>query len=206
MTAQKRPEAAQKAPLVVTSLDADVLRSANVNGATDLQRVVPNPTAQAGGGAGGASTLFAIRGLGASPTGPQGSSGVAVHFDGIFVQSGISNAEFYDLERVEVSPGPQGALYGRSAAAGAVNVLPAKPVFKTEGAASIFYGNYNQVIGQAMLNVGREEDKLAVRAALQIQKHDGYFSNGYDAQDNLAGRVQLLYKPSEAFSVRLVGA
>lgn len=209
VTAQKRPEAAQKAPLVVTSLDADVLRSANVNGATDLQRVVPNLTAQAGGGAGdpgGASTLFAIRGLGASPTGPQGSSGVAVHFDGIFVQSGISNAEFYDLERVEVSPGPQGTLYGRSAAAGAVNVLPAKPVFKTEGAASILCGNYNQVIGQAMLNVGKEEDKLAVRAAFQIQKHDGYFSNGYDAQDNLAGRVQLLYKPSEAFSVRLVGA
>lgn len=209
VTAQKRPEAAQKAPLVVTSLNADALRSANVNGATDLQRVVPNLTAQAGGGAGdpgGATTFFAIRGLGASPTGPQGSAGVAVHFDGVYVQSGISNAEFYDLERVEVSPGPQGTLYGRSAAAGAVNVLPSKPVFRTEGAASLLYGNYNAVIGQAMLNIGKEDSKVAVRAAFQIQKHDGYFSNGYDAQDNIGGRLQLLFKPSEAFSLRLVGA
>ena len=208
VTAQKRPEIAQKAPLVVTSLDADILRSANVNGTTDLQRVVPNLTAQAGGGAGdpgGASTLFAIRGLGASPTGPQGSAGVAVHFDGVYVQSGVSNAEFFDLERVEVSPGPQGTLYGRSAAAGAVNVLPAKPVFKTEGAASLLYGNYNALIGQAMLNLGQPDGRVAVRGAFQIQKHDGYYSNGYDAQNNVAARLQVLFKPSEAVSIRLVG-
>ncbi|WP_298283587.1 TonB-dependent receptor [Novosphingobium sp.] len=209
VTAQKRPEVAQKAPLVVTSIDPDALRAANVNAATDLQRVVPNLTAQSGGGAGdpgGASTLFAIRGLGASPTGPQGSAGVAVHMDGIYVQSGISSAEFFDLERVEVSPGPQGTLYGRSAAAGAVNVLPAKPVMRPEGSASVLYGNYDAVIAQAMLNIGSESSPVAVRAAFQRQKHDGYYSNGYDAQDTVSGRLQILYKPTYVFSLRVVGA
>lgn len=206
VTAQKRPEVGQRAPLVVTSLDVDALEAAHIAGATDLQRVVPNLTAQVGGGAGdpgGGNTLFTIRGLGASATGPQGSAGVAAHFDGVYRQDGISNSEFYDLERIEVSPGPQGTLYGRSAAAGAINILPARPVMKTEAAASISYGNYDSLTTQGMLNLATNDGKLAVRAAFQTQDHDGYYSNGYDALDAVSGRLQVLIKPDDNLSIRL---
>lgn len=209
VTAQKRPESGQKAPLAVTSLDAAALAAAHVVGAADLQRVVPDLQAETGGGAGdpgGGNTLFTIRGLGASATGPQGSSGVAAHFDGVYRQDGISNSEFFDLERIEVDPGPQGTLYGRSAAAGAINIIPAKPELGRTGVeGSLSYGNYNAVIAQGAVNLALGRT-LALRLAFQTQNHDGYYSNGYDDQDARSLRLQLLYKPSDALSVRLFGS
>jgi iron complex outermembrane receptor protein len=205
VTAQKRVEDGQKAPLAVTVITADTLAAAHVNGATDLQRVIPNLNAQAGGGAGdpgGSNTVFTIRGLGASATGPQGSAGVAAHFDGVYRQDGISNSEFFDLERIEVDPGPQGTLYGRSAAAGAINIIPAKPTKENEGAASVTYGNYDTLITQGMINLSMS-DMFSVRAAFQTQKHDGYYSNGYDDLDSTSGRLQFLITPSEQLSIRL---
>ena len=208
VTAQKRPETVQKAPLAITSLDTATLAAAHIDGATDLQRIVPNLAAQAGGGSGdpgGASTLFTIRGLGASASGPQGSTGVAAHFDGVYRQDGISNSEFFDLERIEISPGPQGTLYGRSAAAGAINVIPAKPVLGTfHAAASVEAGNYSSFTEQAMLNVPIG-DIAAVRIAAQKQDHDGYYSNGYDSLNSFSVRAQLLVKPTDALSIRLAG-
>jgi iron complex outermembrane recepter protein len=209
VTAQKRVEDGQKAPLAVTVLTTDVLAAAHINGATDLQRVIPNLTAQVGGGAGdpgGGNTLFTIRGLGASASGPQGSTGVAAHFDGVYRQDGISNSEFFDLERIEVDPGPQGTLYGRSAAAGAINIISAKPKLGTnEFAGSVSYGNYNSLTTQGMANL-TAGDKYAVRLAFQTQDHDGYYSNGYDALHAFSGRVQFLIKPDDAFSVRLMAS
>jgi iron complex outermembrane recepter protein len=206
VTAQKRVEDGQKAPLAVTVLTAETLATAHITGAADLQRVIPNLNAQIGGGAGdpgGGSAVFTIRGLGASATGPQGSAGVAPHFDGVYRQDGISNSEFFDLERIEVDPGPQGTLYGRSAAAGAINIIPAKPdTSKTSGAASVSYGNYDALTTQGMFNLAIS-DQFALRAAFQTQKHDGYYSNGYDDQDSFSGRVQFLIKPSEDLSIRL---
>lgn len=208
VTAQKRPEVGQKAPLAVTSIDAATLASAHINGATDLQRAVPNLTAELGGGAGdpgGGNTIFTIRGLGSSATGPQGSSGVAAHFDGVYRQDGISNAEFFDLERIEVDPGPQGTLYGRSAAAGAINIIPAKPTHKYEGAGSVSYGNYQAITAQAMINLPIG-DTLALRITRQTQTHDGYYTNGYDDQNARSVRAQLLFTPSKELSVRVYGS
>lgn len=209
VTAQKRVEDGQKAPLAVTVLSARDLAAAHVSGATDLQRVIPNLKAQVGGGAGdpgGSNTVFTIRGLGASAPGPQGSAGVAAHFDGVYRQDGISNSEFFDLERIEVDPGPQGTLYGRSAAAGAINIISAKPnLAKNEFAASVSYGNYNALTTQGMINL-TTSDKYALRVAFQTQNRDGYYSNGYDDLDSVSGRVQFLIKPDDKFSVRLMAS
>lgn len=208
VTAQKRSENVQKAPLAVTSLNAEALNLAHVTGASDLARVIPDVTVDIGGTAGdpgAASAVFSIRGLGASATGPQGSAGVAAHFDGIFRQDGISNSEFFDVERIEVDPGPQGTLYGRSAAAGAINILPAKPAHHFEAGGTLEYGNYNAVRVEGMLNVP-VTDTLAIRAAFQSQNHKGYYTNGYDDLDAKAVRVQALYQPDDKLSVRLFGS
>jgi iron complex outermembrane receptor protein len=191
----------------VTSISAEDLQVEHVTGADDLTRVVPDVHVDVGGSVGdpgGANALFTIRGLGASATGPQGAPGVAVHFDGVFRQNGLSNAEFYDLQRIEVDPGPQGTLYGRSAAAGAVNVIPNAPTHDFAADATVEAGNYGEVRTEGMLNlpVG---GILAVRGAFQTIKHDGYFSNGYDDEDTKAGRVQALLTPTEQLSIRLYG-
>ncbi len=207
VTAEKRTESAQRAPLAVTSLSAAELAAEHVTGAADLTRVVPDVHVDVGGSTGdpgGANALFTIRGLGASATGPQGAPGVAVHFDGVFRQNGLSNAEFYDLQRIEVDPGPQGTLYGRSAAAGAVNVIPNIPTHRFGAEATLEGGNYGAVRTEAMVNLPVNET-LAFRAAFQSIKHDGYFSNGYDDEDSQSGRLQALLTPTEALSIRFYG-
>lgn len=207
VTAQKRPENAQKAPLAVTSLNADTLTAAHVTGATDLSRVVPDVKVSIGGAAGdpgGATAVFTIRGLGASATGPQGSAGVAVHFDGIYSQVGVSNSEFFDLERVEVDPGPQGTLYGRSAAAGAIDVVPNKPTKRFEGEVTLEGGNYGEIRSEGFVNIP-VNDQLFLRGAFQTQDHDGYLSNGYDDLDAQAFRLQALYQPNDRLSIRAYG-
>jgi iron complex outermembrane receptor protein len=205
VTADKRVESAQRAPLAVTSVSGSDLAAAHVSGVDDLFRVVPNVQVDVGGSTGdpgGSSAQFTIRGLGASATGPQGSSGVAVHFDGVFRQNGLSNGEFYDLQRVEVDPGPQGTLYGRSAAAGAVNVIPNAPTHEFGAEATLEAGNYSEVRTAAMLNLPIN-DIFAVRGAFQSIKHDGYFSNGYDDEHTQSGRFQALLTPSADLSIRL---
>jgi iron complex outermembrane receptor protein len=205
VTANKRSESAQRAPLAVTSVSASEMSAAHISGVDDLFRVVPNVQVDVGGSTGdpgGANAQFAIRGLGASATGPQGSAGVAVHFDGVFRQNGLSNGEFYDLQRVEVDPGPQGTLYGRSAAAGAVNVIPNVPTHEFGAEATIEAGNYSEVRTQAMLNLPLSEI-FAVRGAFQSIRHDGYFSNGYDDENTQSGRLQALLTPNSDLSIRL---
>ena len=205
VTANKRLESAQRAPLAVTSISGSDLSAAHVTGVDDLFRVVPNVQVDVGGSIGdpgGSSAQFTIRGLGASATGPQGSSGVAVHFDGVFRQNGLSNGEFYDLQRVEVDPGPQGTLYGRSAAAGAVNVIPNAPTHEFGAEATVEAGNFSEVRTEAMLNLPLS-DILAVRGAFQSISHDGYYANGYDDEHTQSGRLQALLTPNSDLSVRL---
>ena len=207
VTANKRSESAQRAPLAVTSVSASELSAAHVTGVDDLFRVVPNVKVDVGGSTGdpaGSNAQFTIRGLGASATGPQGSAGVAVHFDGVFRQNGLSNGEFYDLQRVEVDPGPQGTLYGRSAAAGAVNVIPNAPTHEFDAEATIEGGNYGEFRTTAMLNLPLNEI-LAVRGAFQSIKHDGYFTNGYDDEDTRSVRLQALLTPNSNLSIRFFG-
>ena len=77
-------------------------------------------------------TRITLRGL--SPV--RGRQNVAVLQDGVDLSSenltiaggtALINPRLFDMERVEVVKGPQSALYGRSAFAGAINYVSKKP-------------------------------------------------------------------------------
>ena len=61
-------------------------------------------------------------------------------------------------------------------------------------------GNYGQVETQGMVNVP-VSDQLALRAAFQTLKHDGYVENAYFDADKVGARLEAQWNPADKLSV-----
>lgn len=201
VTAQKRSERLQDVPIAVSTLGQDALDSAGVQGATDLRTQIPNLNFSRSVVNG---PNFGIRGIGAKIVGPSADTGVGVHVNNApLTTSRITDADFYDVERVEVLRGPQGTLYGRNATGGVFNTITAKPKDSFEASITGEYGNYDSKRLQGMVNIPLTES-LAVRAAGMLLKRDGYSYNTYlsqdaDDRDLWGGRITVSFKPSDSF-------
>jgi len=210
VTAQRRSENLQKTPLTISAVTGEKLESQGIKTVVDLANQVPALQITSSGA--GAAQIF-LRGIGSTNTTEVGDPAVAYHIDGIYIARSTSvGALFYDIDRVEVLRGPQGTLYGRNATAGAINVITKQPKFDYEANGSVDVGNYGALTTSGMVNIP-VSDTLAVRAAFQQSRHDGYVvalnkgpgtggNDRYD-QDDKSARVQLLWKPTDVLSVRL---
>jgi outer membrane receptor protein involved in Fe transport len=151
-----------------------------------------------------------IRGIAASNSAVGGVSGIsaaagaAVYTDGVY--EGIGSG--YDIQRVEVLRGPQGTLYGRSATTGVVAFYTRDPELgKFGGDASAEVGNYDLQHYSGAINVPLG-DKLAARISGdyydQAQGYYGEATRGDMKRED--GRVKLLWKPTDNFSLLVGGA
>jgi iron complex outermembrane receptor protein len=201
VTAQRREENLQKTPLAVVAITGDQLVRSGVLEAQDLNKLVPGLKI----GQTGSMTQFFINGVGSGVANSYGDPTIAFNVDGVYIgrPTGV-NGVFYDLSRVEVLKGPQGTLYGRNAAAGAVNVVTNRPEFKDSVEAGLEVGNYNLLKITGVANV-ELSDTSALRLSGLSSRHDGYLSDGYDDEDDHAGRVQYLWKPTDRLTVLLAG-
>ncbi|WP_299005390.1 TonB-dependent receptor [uncultured Caulobacter sp.] len=201
VTAQKREEALQDVPIAVSAFSQDSLEAQKIDGGPNLQQAIPNVSFARSNFTN--SFNFQIRGIGAKAVGASADQGVGVHMNNAPMQSGnLFEAEFYDVERVEVLRGPQGTLYGRNATGGVVNVITAKPTDVFEANARAEYGNFNAIRLRGMVNVPIFGDKLAVRLSGATLKRDGFVTNTFtknvvDDRDLYSTRVQVMFNPTE---------
>lgn len=202
VTATRRSENLQRAPIAVTAVSGDALVSAGVTKPTELTSVVPALQVVS---AGGSYSQFYLRGVGNFNGNALSDPAVAFNVDGVYIgRPSSTTGFFYDLERVEVVKGPQGTLYGRNATGGAVNVITHKAdLGRTEADATVSYGNYNAVESQADVNLPIG-DKVALRAAGTYVRHDPYMQDGTDQQDDLGGRLSLKAQPTSTLTINLV--
>jgi iron complex outermembrane receptor protein len=200
ITAERQSKSLQKTAITVSAISGDDLIKTGVTNVKDLVNSMPSLSVTSAAPSANLS-LLGVAGGGSSPA--YSDPTVAFNVGGVPIARQFSTtAAFYDLERVEVLKGPQGTLYGRNSVVGAVNLIPAAPTFKREGAASIQIGNYSTANATGMINLPLG-DTLAARIALTRNKHDGYLSNGYNDANNYGARIGLLYKPNQDFSVLL---
>ncbi|HWW63429.1 MAG TPA: TonB-dependent receptor [Sphingomonadaceae bacterium] len=201
VTASRRAQSVQASSLSIAVVGGDKLAEAGVTQATDLATVVPGLTVSLGGG----TTQTYMRGVGSFATDASAESAIAYNINGVYISrpNGIGPI-FFDLERVEVLKGPQGTLYGRNASGGAINLITKRPTHQMTGDFSVDIGNYDlrRVTGAIG---GGVSDTLAVRAAVQYNKHDGYLTDGYNDQDSIASRVSALWEPSDTVTLLLTG-
>jgi outer membrane receptor protein involved in Fe transport len=202
VTAQKREEAIQDVPIAVSAFSQDSLEKAKIDGGPNLQLAIPNVSFSKGNFAG---FNFQIRGVGSKLVAASGDAGTGIHLNNVpLTASNLFEAEFYDVERVEVLRGPQGTLYGRNATGGVVNVITAKPVDHFTANIKGEVGNYNTRKVRGMINVPLG-DKVAVRVAGSYLNRDGFgknltTGNNVDDRDLYAVRTTVAFNPSEKFS------
>lgn len=198
VTAQKQTENLQRTPAAITAIPGDSLVTAGVTDIRAAQNLVPSVRFQAEG----ASTEIYIRGVGSTLDLPNIEPPTSFNFNGIYIPREATSVGFFDVAQLELLPGPQGTLYGRSALGGAVNVTFNRPSREFETKAVLEVGNYSSVRGTIVQNAPVTEH-LALRGALDYIKHDGYQGSGADSKDDYSARVSALYTPSDSLSVYL---
>jgi iron complex outermembrane receptor protein len=206
VTAQKREENIQQVPLSVTALDADQLVLLSAGGADVKALSARVPSLLLESSFGRAFPRFYIRGLGNTDFDLNASQPVSMVVDEVVLENPVvKGMPLFDLQRTEVLRGPQGSIFGRNTPAGIVKFETRKPSRETDGFARVSYGTYDNVDFKAAIGGGLT-DTLSARASLLYQSQSDWIDNTFTGQTNAlggqttwAGRVQLLWEPSEKF-------
>ncbi len=205
VTAQRRESSVQKTPLAITAIGGAELAEQGVRSPVELAARVPSLQI-------GTSGQIYLRGVGTANVNEVSDPTVATHVDGVYLPrpQGMLAAGIFDVARAEVLRGPQGTLYGRNATSGSINIISNQPVFEDKASLFLEAGNYDAFLAGGYLNVAAS-DTIALRAAFQTIRHDGYLTrpnattlNG-DSADTKAVRLQALYQPTDRLSVLLRG-
>ena len=172
VTARRQRETLQDVPASVSVFTEKTLLNAGVINTADVVQLTPGVTIVTGTAEVG-DTQINIRGLnGARDAEPS----VALVVDGIVkTNTAALNQEQGDVTQFEVLKGPQGALYGRNAAAGAVVVTTRKAGDHLEGRARVSYAEDNSVNAFASLS-GPLTNRIGLLVSGDYRRTDGQYA------------------------------
>ncbi|MCH7629687.1 TonB-dependent receptor [Novosphingobium sp.] len=140
VTARRQNERLQDVPASVAVITAAALERTGAVKAEDFVKLTPGVTIVTGTAEAG-DTQINIRGINGAR---DAESSVALVVDGILkTNTAQLNQPQGTLRQVEMLKGPQGALYGRNAAAGAIVEQTLKPTETFTGGAKVSYADYN---------------------------------------------------------------
>lgn len=201
VTALRRAERLQDVPATVDAFDAGMIEQAGITSMRDYVGMAPQISLIETQNIGFA--FVNVRGLSqvrnSEPT-------VAVVVDGVLQTTGLGfSEELYDIEQVEVLKGPQGALYGRNASGGAINITTRQPTNKLEGFARAGYGNGQNKAFTGSISFPLVPDVLLGRAAVSFKDADGWRENitlrqKADYYADRSVRARLLWRPAPKVS------
>ena len=124
VTARRQSETLAEVPTAITVFTADALEKTGIQKADEFVQLTPGVTIVTGTAEAG-DTQINIRGINGAR---DAESSVALVVDGILkTNTAQLNQDQGTLRQIEILKGPQGALYGRNAAAGAVVIQTLKP-------------------------------------------------------------------------------
>ena len=126
VTATKRAENIQDVAMSVSAFTSEFFKDAGVTNLAGLEQYTPSLKITPGTDSN--STSIRIRGIGSVGTNVGIDPSVGVFIDGVYQgRAGMSIGDLIDIERVEVLRGPQGTLYGKNTAAGAISIITMAP-------------------------------------------------------------------------------
>lgn len=201
VSARKRDERLQDVPVAVSAFTEAVIEDAGINRAADFISLTPNVTFASSESAG--VNFLSIRGLSQVRN---GESPVAVVVDGVLMTDpGQFDQELFDIKQIELLKGPQGALYGRNAIGGAINITTQDASDELEGKVKLGGGNGGRKKVQASVS-GPLADNVSFRLAGSYVDLDGLIDNTFldkkvDPYTDQSVRARLNWRPADNMSV-----
>jgi len=205
VTAQRRTQSLQDVPIAIQVIDSSLINDVAAENLGDLNGFVPglvisdnSPT----------QPRYQIRGIQTGDFGVGTDPAVGVYVDGIYAaRSGASLLAFNDVERIEVLKGPQGTLFGRNSAAGAISIVTRQPEDEFHSLLRLRFGEYGKQYYEGMLNTPLGES-VALRINGVYNTSDGWLEDAATGQDlmpeeNWAGRAALRWELSDKTSATL---
>jgi len=174
VTAQSRDQNLQEVPIAVQVITNKMIEEVVAYDLGDLDSFVPglevsddSPT----------QPRFEIRGISTGDFGIGTDPAVGVYIDGVYSsRSGGALLALVDVERIEVLKGPQGTLFGRNSAAGAISIVSNKPGDEFEGRARARFGNDGRVYFDGLLN-GSTGEHSALRISALHNRSTGWLED-----------------------------
>ncbi|SFU83006.1 TonB-dependent receptor [Pseudoduganella namucuonensis] len=152
---------------------------------------------------------LSVRGLGKRSFTETQDPSVGVVVDGVsYGLSQLANFDFYDVESVDITRGPQGTLGGKGASSGVVTINTRRPSFYPTADFQLTYGQRETLIAKANLGGAVIEDLLAWRGSFVAHRARGYYTNNFDRnyslynKNRVSGRTQFLLTPTADFNAR----
>lgn len=182
VTARRREEQLSDVPSAVSVITAESL--ADRGGATStLELLADQPSVRFNNLSSTITSEISIR-ASSTARATNGDPSIGLYRNGAYIAGGaiggrnFTRLDFLDLERAEILRGTQGALYGRNAVGGAVNIISMRPQFDTSGFAQARYEfETHGLEAQGAANVALG-DTIAVRLSADgIEQRGGFFYN-----------------------------
>lgn len=178
VTANKREENLQKAPVSITAISAAVAEFRGIAEVKDISSLAPNVTVLQGTTNANAAVVT-IRGIVTAADESQGfDSPIGIYLDGVYLaRSSAASSDVADIERIEVLRGPQGTLFGRNTTGGAINFITREPGKDASLRLKAGYGNYNLKTARGVFDTGEIGDVLRMSFGATYKRRNGTVDN-----------------------------
>ncbi|MGA9795135.1 MAG: TonB-dependent receptor [Rhizomicrobium sp.] len=203
VTAEKRAENVQTVPISMQVVSGDQLNTFQTDTLSGLQNSLPNVYVMNSPG----DDAIYIRGFGSNATNFSFDPSVSMYVDGIYAGRGPQfMTPFFDVSQVEVLRGPQGALFGKNTAAGALNITTNNPTDGFEAAVTASYNFTLKGTEDYGYISGPITDNFGARLAVKYIDEGGWVPNiatGSDEprRNDILGRLSLKYDPASNLDI-----
>jgi len=211
VTTRKREENLQDLPIAVTAIGIEQLQRSGTSSIEDITKFSPSFTFDQNSAQ--KDIRIAIRGL--SPT--RGRSGVAFLVDGIDVTSEaigtpgatimVSQRLLNDIQRVESVKGPQSALFGKAAFAGAISYVTRDAPDEFEATIGGEIAEHDEYSAYGSVGGPIVEDKLGILASGFYWDEEGQYENSLSGEplgggEGFGGALTVNFDPAENIGIK----
>ncbi len=183
VTVRQRAESIEDVPGSVTAFSSAQIEATGIQRAEDFIYQTPGVSLVANTAEVG-DTQVNIRGINGTR---DAETNYALIIDGILQTNPAAlNREYINLQQIEIFKGPQGAIYGRNAAAGAIIITTEKPGYEWGGELKASFAEDSTEVFSGVFD-GPVGDTLGVSVSGSFRDSDGYYNNAYFSSSRYLG-------------------